>query len=147
MTSPSANRGSEPHERSLPATGEPASAGAPGFETEPAPRPAYFPAPIHHYLAAQADVGQEAQLEPAVAPQFARALRGYDRAQVDLFVNDMRYRLASMRLRARKAETDLRRAQAQLKQAKAELRQLRFLQITAGPRASVPEENRPTRLL
>ena len=48
-------------------------------------------------------------LEPANAPEFTRSLRGYDRAQVDAFVDDLRQRLALMRARARRAETELAR--------------------------------------
>jgi DivIVA domain-containing protein len=48
-------------------------------------------------------------LEPAVPPEFATAFRGYNRVQVDAFVNDLRQRLAAMRVRARRAETELRR--------------------------------------
>ena len=51
-------------------------------------------------------------LEPAVAPEFARAFRGYDRDQVDTFVGDLRQRLAAMRTRARRAEAELRRVRA-----------------------------------
>jgi len=48
-------------------------------------------------------------LEPAAAPEFGRAALGYNRPQVDAYVQDLRERLAEMRARARRAETELRR--------------------------------------
>jgi hypothetical protein len=51
-------------------------------------------------------------LEPAVAPEFLHAVFGYNRAQVDTYVEDLRHRLATMRLRARRAETELKKLRA-----------------------------------
>jgi cell division septum initiation protein DivIVA len=40
------------------------------------------------------------------------AVFGYNRAQVDTYVDDLRHRLATMRLRARRAETELKKLRA-----------------------------------
>lgn len=53
-------------------------------------------------------------------PEFPSALRGYDRQQVDVFINDLSIRLTSERLRADQAE----RAAAQLRAELAGLRDL-----------------------
>lgn len=46
-------------------------------------------------------------LEPAALPEFAVSLRGYDRGEVDAYIDYQRRRLAAMRLRAQRAERAL----------------------------------------
>lgn len=48
-------------------------------------------------------------LEPAVSPSFRVALRGYERREVDEYVEYQQHRLAAMRRRAQRAERELSR--------------------------------------